>query len=192
MDFYTINLHRPTLVRSRSFCAKYAGDDMACLACASSSMLCSTFCYGRTDVARHVIGWVSTQETRVQNALNDVAGNGPGRYCSPRHRKPETSRNYGPKSVSMTWRAMGQPRHRKQFHSEMRVKLRWLTWQAMFARPYLLQAFTLHELDVIRTLEMAQRLQLGADLQHLRLELGHDGPRRVADSTALHVIPFPA
>jgi hypothetical protein len=28
--------------------------------------------YGMADIARHVIGYHSTQETRVQNALRDV------------------------------------------------------------------------------------------------------------------------
>ena len=36
----------------------------------------------------HVIGCRLTQETRVNHALDDAASNGPGTYCSPRHRMP--------------------------------------------------------------------------------------------------------
>jgi len=37
--------------------------------------------------------------------VHDVAGNGSGRYCSPRHGMPWNSRNEGSKCVSVTWRA---------------------------------------------------------------------------------------
>ena len=35
--------------------------------------------------------------------VDDVAGNGPGIYCSPRHRMPFNSRNEGSKRVLATW-----------------------------------------------------------------------------------------
>jgi len=37
--------------------------------------------------------------------LDDVAGNGPGRCCSPHQKMPLSSRNEGSKRVPMTWRA---------------------------------------------------------------------------------------
>jgi len=40
-----------------------------------------------------------TQGTRVQNALDDVTGNGSGKYSSPRHRMQFNSRNEGSKCV---------------------------------------------------------------------------------------------
>ena len=47
--------------------------------------------------------------------MGDVAGNGPIRCYSIRHRMPFKSINKGSKCVLMTWRAMGQaccsPRH---------------------------------------------------------------------------------
>jgi len=55
--------------------------------------------YGLADGACHVIGCYSTQETSVQNALRDVAGKGPGRYCSSRHRMPFNSTDEGSQSV---------------------------------------------------------------------------------------------
>jgi len=47
--------------------------------------------------------------------VDDVAGNGPVRYCSPRHWKPFHSRYDGSNCVSMTWRdtfARPYPRRR--------------------------------------------------------------------------------
>ena len=41
---------------------------------------------GLPDIARHVVGCPSTQKTSV----DDVAGNDPGRRCSPRHQMPFT------------------------------------------------------------------------------------------------------
>jgi hypothetical protein len=43
---------------------------------------------GSADIARHVLGCRLTQEKRVQMRVDDVAGNGCGRYCSPRHEMP--------------------------------------------------------------------------------------------------------
>ena len=43
---------------------------------------------GLPDIARHVIRYRLTQETRVQNASHDVACQGPGSRCSPRRRTP--------------------------------------------------------------------------------------------------------
>jgi hypothetical protein len=42
--------------------------------------------------------------------VDDVAGNEPGRYCSPRHRIPYNPRYEGRKCVSMTWRAVQMTR----------------------------------------------------------------------------------
>jgi len=38
--------------------------------------------------------------------VDDVAGNLPGRYCSPRHRMLFISRHEGSKCVSITWLAI--------------------------------------------------------------------------------------
>jgi hypothetical protein len=50
-----------------------------------------------TDVARHVIGHSFTQEMRIQNALDHVASNVPGRCCLSRHRTQFYGRNGGSK-----------------------------------------------------------------------------------------------
>ena len=64
---------------------------------------------GLPGTARHVTGCRLTQETRVLMRVNDVAGNGPAIYCSPRHRMPlNSAENKSAKCVwSMTWRATG-------------------------------------------------------------------------------------
>jgi hypothetical protein len=50
--------------------------------------------------------------------VDDMAGNGPDRYCSPRHRMPFNSRNEGPIRVSMTWRAMREREVRFRMYNE--------------------------------------------------------------------------
>ena len=52
--------------------------------------------YGLAETARHVITRPLSRDTRVQNALNNVAeGNGPGGYCTLRHRMTFDSRHEG-------------------------------------------------------------------------------------------------
>ena len=59
---------------------------------------------GLADTVRHVIGCHLTEETKFQMRVDDAAGNGPGRYCSPRHRMPLKKREF--KMRWMTRRAM--------------------------------------------------------------------------------------
>jgi len=68
---------------------------------------------GLADIACHVIGYRLTQDTREQNALDDVAGT----CCSPRGRMPFDTRNKAANAsdvaiiYQMTWRIMfGRPR----------------------------------------------------------------------------------
>jgi len=46
---------------------------------------------GLADITRHASGSHVSKGTSVQCALDDVVGNGPGRYCSPRHGVRRTS-----------------------------------------------------------------------------------------------------
>jgi len=57
------------------------------------------------DVARHVIGYHLTQETRVHNACLRCGEQVPGECCSPRHRMQLCSIKQGLKRVWITWRA---------------------------------------------------------------------------------------
>jgi len=56
---------------------------------------------GLADIARRVIGCHLIQETRVQKRVDDVAAkaNGPGGYCTPRHRMSFNPRNEGSKRL---------------------------------------------------------------------------------------------
>jgi len=60
---------------------------------------------GLPGVARHVIGYSLTQETRVQNWMDEMTGNGPDRCCSPHHVAQFTQQTRF-KFLSMTWRAI--------------------------------------------------------------------------------------
>jgi len=51
------------------------------------------------DIARHLIGCLITQLTRVQNESVDVAGNAPGMSFSPSHMMLRNARNEGSKCV---------------------------------------------------------------------------------------------
>ena len=61
---------------------------------------------GRYCSPRHIMQF--NVRMRVQNALSDVAGNEPGRYCycPPRHRMPAKPSNEGSNCEPMTWRAI--------------------------------------------------------------------------------------
>ena len=52
----------------------------------------------------HVMGCHFTRDARVQMRVDDVAGNGHGRFCSPRHRM--ISRHVGSKCLSMLRQAI--------------------------------------------------------------------------------------
>ena len=52
-----------------------------------------TVIQGRPEIARHVIGGHSTQETRFRDVCHDMASN--IGYCWPRHKMPRNSSNRG-------------------------------------------------------------------------------------------------
>jgi len=98
---------------------------------------------GPADIARHVIGRQLTQETRDQKAMDDVAGIGPGRYCSPRHRMPFNSRNVGSKCVQNELAVVVgigpgrycSPRHQMPNNSRNEgSKCGSMTWRAISAK----------------------------------------------------------
>ena len=57
--------------RAAAVAAAAAASTAAC----RSARVVATSAYSQTSIARHVTGWHSTQETRFQNALDDVASN---------------------------------------------------------------------------------------------------------------------
>ena len=59
-----------------------------------------------------------TQETRVQSALDDVEGNGPGGYCSPRHGVTFNSRDKGSEFSWMMWQALPARPYCAAFHAQ--------------------------------------------------------------------------
>jgi hypothetical protein len=53
---------------------------------------------GLADTARHVIGCHVEKKLRLKLRVDDAAGNGPGRYCSPCHGVPLKKRG-----LKMRW-----------------------------------------------------------------------------------------